>query len=159
MKQKSFFAVFCALALCLCTPLSGCGGGQKSAREYLDAALALCPARPAGRVYDKGAALWEKEALPQSIADILYQSGDGESAFTLSDDFALFLASGLSGGEAAVFKVPDPAARLRVLRIASARLARLRTQLPGSDAGVVFERGDAVILLFLPKSEEIRRAL
>ena len=159
MKQKSFFAVFCALALCLCAPVSGCAGAKRSAREYLDAALALCHACPVGRVYDGEAASWEEEALPQSIADILYQSGDGESAFSLSEEYALFLASGRLGGEAAVFKVPDPAARLRVLRIASARLARLRRLLPEYDAGVVFERGDAVILLFLPKSEQIRRAL
>jgi hypothetical protein len=157
MKYRSF--LFWVLALSLLCPFSGCSGGQMTARERLDTVLSLCPATPVGQVYDSTAAVWEKDNLPQTISDNLYQSGDGRSAFSLSDECALFLASGFSGGEAAVFVASDRGAREVILRICAERLSSLRRAFPEAEAGVLFERGDAVILLFLPGSEEIRRAL
>lgn len=158
MKYKSF--LFLMLSFSLLFPLAGCSGSGGSAHARLESILSLCPALPAGTIYDSDAADWEKEALPNNIRRNLYQNQDGESAFSLADSYAVFFASGIGGGEAAVFIAEDPAMREGIGEICAMRLSLLRSNLSDGDRGAcVLHEGDAVILLFLPGSEEIWKAL
>lgn len=158
MKHTSFLLLLLSFSLLL--PLAGCSAGGGSARARLESILSLCPALPSGSIYDSAAKDWESEALPSTIRQNIYQNRDSESAFSLADSYAVFFAGGIGGGEAAVFIAEDPAVREGLGEICAMRLSLLRASLSDGDRGAcVLQEGNAVILLFLPGSDEIRRAL
>lgn len=146
MKNRYFL-----LFLCLALLLGGCRSGRTDAALRLDTLLSHAGELPAGRRYHSGAAEWEEGALPPIILANLYINQDGDSAFSLSSGWALFLATGMAGGEGAVFVADDPDTRRTISEICRERLSLLRASLGGEGAtAYVLEEGDTVILFFLP---------
>ena len=108
---------------------------------------------PDGRIYRAGAEEWEEEAMPTDMADILFTEDNGENAFSLCVDYAIFLSSSYGGGEIAFLRADRGAEAARLAEMCASRLARIRRALPDApvltDACVLREE-NVVVLLLLP---------
>ncbi len=148
------------LALLLaCSMLPACAGPARSPYAQWEAFSTLYGALPTGQCYTSQAQAWEAGALPDGLADLLYQEASGENAFFLCDSYVIYLSSGHTGGEIAFLHCRNATDAHRVARMGEARIARVRRILPGAaicqGAGVLQE-GCCVIIYLLPDNARAR---
>lgn len=108
---------------------------------------------PDGRIFYAGAEEWEEGAMPADMAGILFTEDNGENAFPLCTDYALFLSSSYGGGEILFLRAADRADAVRLSEMCSARLARFARILPNAPVltdACVLREGNTVVLLLLP---------
>ena len=147
------------LLLCCITLLTGCGGSRRSCREFLGDFSRLYGEMPSGYVYCAGREEWEEEALPFDMAEILFGEDNGENAFSLCVDYAIFLSSSFDGGEIAFLRADSQADASRLAEMCAARIERARRALPDAKIGegaCVVRGKTLVILLMLPDNEHAK---
>lgn len=97
------FVLFCFAVLIFAAALLSCKAESESAEELLSSLMADTQGLPAGNIYIKGASEGENAYFSQSICESMY----GERAFellSLTEDFAIYMASVAAPYEIAVFK-------------------------------------------------------
>ena len=140
----------CAALLFLC---AGCGAETPAPLDLLENFSENYENMPAGQVYFNGAEEWEAEALSPSLADALFREDNGENAFSLCKEYAIFLASSHTGGEVAFLRAAGGEDATRVAEMCAARIARARRTVSGNpilDGACVLRRGRTVVLLMMP---------
>lgn len=120
---------------------------------------------PAGQAYVSDAAEWEEGYLSPALAEALFAQENGEDAFALCTEYAIFLSSSPTGGEIAFLRTAGTDDAQRVADMCTTRIARVRRVTPQAailtDACVLRE-GRTVILLLMPdnaRAKEICREL
>lgn len=153
------------LLLCLCLlliimlPLSACMHTTETPQELLTRFCTTYSNMPAGQTYLSSAAEWEEEYLSKALADSLFLEDNGENAFSLCRDYAIFLSSSFEGGEIAFFRCAGRDDAMRVAEMCTARIARVKQVKPGAaitENACVLHHGSYVILLLLPDNIQAR---
>lgn len=144
----------------LCTLLlSSCAGRAAAPACLLTDFCAAYGDMPSGQVYRSGAAEWEKAYLSPALSDSLFLEDNGENAFSLCTEYAIFLSSSFEGGEICFLTCAGREAAARVAEMCAARLARVKQARPGAailrDA-CVLRRGHTVVLLLLPDNSRAK---
>ena len=146
--------------LFLCTILlAACAGAGKPCSDLLQDFCREYENLPTGHCYYREAEEWEKEALPTDMASILFTEDNGENAFSLCTDYAIFLSSAYGGGEAAFLRADSQGDALRLTEMCTARIARVGHTLPGTpitQGACVLRHGPYVVLLMMPNNEEAK---
>ena len=133
--------------------LIGCGGSSRPCADLLNDFCGIYESMPAGQAYISGAAEWEEGYLSPSLADALFCEDDGENAFTLCVEYAIYLSSSPTGGEIAFLRAGGTDEARRIGDMCAARIARARRVMPDADIlqnACVLQHGHDVILLLLP---------
>lgn len=133
--------------------LVGCGGGDRPCADLLDDFCGIYENMPAGQRYVSGAAEWEKGYLSPTLADVLFCEDNGENAFSLCAEYAIFLSSSREGGEIAFLRAGGTDEAERLSDMCAARIARVRRVMQNADIlqeACVLRNGHDVILLLLP---------
>ena len=153
-KRKIFLLLLCCAAL-----LAGCAGSRRSCFELLKEFTEKYGDMPSGQRYRADSEEWEEGAMPADMADILFTEDNGENAFSLCTDYAIFLSSSYGGGEIAFLRAESAGDARRLSEMCAARLERARRALPDAEVGegaCVVQNGTLVILLMLPENERAR---
>lgn len=148
------------ILLLLCAALlAGCGESRHACSDLLENFLGKYEDFPSGHIYRMGADEWEEGALPVDMASILFTEDNGENAFSLCIDYAMFLSSSYGGGEIAFLRAENRADARRLSEMCAARITRVSRVMPGAtilqDACVLRE-GTLVVLLLTPGNAEAK---
>ena len=152
-----------ALFVCaaLLVSFASCGRATPAPRDLLEDFLRIYENMPAGQAYFSGAEKWEAGTLSPSLADALFREDNGENAFSLCVEYALYLASSSTGGEIAFLRAAGAEDATRVAEMCAARIARARRTIPESpilDGACVLRRGRTVVLLMMPDNARAKEA-
>ena len=155
------------LAICVAGALLlvACGGSGRPCADLLNDFCGIYESMPAGQAYISGAAEWEEGYLSPSLADALFCEDNGENAFSLCTEYAIFLSSSREGGEIAFLRAGGTDEAKRLSDMCAARIARARRIMADADflrGACVLQNGRDVILLMLPdntQAKEICRGL
>lgn len=159
-RIQGLFLLFLTVIL-----LTGCGGDERPCADLLGDFCAQYGDLPSGQSYFAGAEEWEAGAMPPDMADILFTEDNGENAFSLCTDYAIFLSSSYGGGEIAFLRAEGRGDAARLAEMCASRLARVTRALPDGEIGqgaCVVQKGYTVVLLLLPdngRAKEICRDL
>lgn len=132
---------------------------QQGARALLTRFCESYPSLPDGRMYASEAAVYEPEAMPERLAELLYQEENGENALSLCIDYAVYLSDSYTGGEIGIFRGRNRAAAEEIAQMCEERLLRFRRLLPDSPVckeACVVCYGNVVVLLLLPDNVAAR---
>ena len=97
------FILIVVSVLFLAVSLVSCKGESRSAEEMLSSLMADTQGLPAGEIYVKGAKEGESAFFSQSLCESMYGARAAE-LLTLTEDFAIYMASVVAPYEIAVFK-------------------------------------------------------
>ena len=97
------FVVFIITVLLTAVFLLSCSREQRSSEELLSSLMAQTHGLPAGEIYIKGAKEGENAYFAQSLCESMYGTRAAE-ILTLTEDFAIYMASITAPYEIAVFK-------------------------------------------------------
>lgn len=152
--------VFClCLLLCALLLLPACATGRAAPADLLAEFCAAYGDMPAGQTYTSGAAEWEAGYLSPALSAALFREDNGENAFSLCREYAIFLSSSYEGGEIAFLRCSGRDDAARVAEMCTARLSRVRQVKPGAaicEGACVLQHGSSVILLLLPDNARAR---
>ena len=151
-------SIICLL-LALLLSFSSCGGREIAPDKLLTDFCALYGSMPAGQVYTSGTPEWEEGHLSPALRDSLFLEDNGENAFSLCREYAIFLSSSFAGGEIAFLSCAGRADAVRVAEMCQARLLRVRQAVPGApilQQACVLRYDKTVVLLLLPDNERAR---
>lgn len=147
------------LLLTCAAMLVGCGGSRSSCSELLGKFTEKYGDMPSGRTYRAQSEEWEEGVMPTDMADILFTEDNGENAFSLCADYAIFLSSSHVGGEIAFLRGESTADARRIAEMCASRIERARRALPDAAIGegaCVVRSGTLVILVMLPENERAK---
>ena len=130
-----------------------CGRETAAPRDLLEDFSKIYGNMPAGQVYLDSATEWETAMLSPTLADARFREDNGENAFSLCKEYAVFLASAHTGGEIAFLRAAGQEDAIQIAEMCAARIARARRTIPESpilDGACVLRRGRTVVLLMMP---------
>ena len=149
--MRRSLCLICVILLCSST--AACGGNSTTPADLMQDFISQYGTMPAGQLYTNGCEEWEDGFLSPSLIDSLYTEDNGENAFSLCRDYAIYLATSQAGGEIAIFRCSDRASATRVSEMCYARIKRARAVTGNSgicEGACVIRRGTYVVLLMLP---------
>ncbi len=154
--QRIFSALSAVLLAALL--LASCGSAPPP-EALLQAFCEAYTDLPAGQVYHSGRQEWEEGYLSPTLADALFLEDNGENAFSLCSEYAIFLSSSFEGGEIAFLSCTGGEDSVRVAEMCAARLGRVKQVRPGCtilQGACVLRSGSTVVLLMLPDNARAR---
>ena len=149
--MRRFLCLLCVLFVCL--PIAACGGNSTTPTDLMQEFISQYGKIPAGQLYTSGCEEWEKGYLSPSLIDSLFTEDNGENAFSLCREYAIYLATSHAGGEIAILQCGDRASATRIADMCYARIKRARAVTGNGEIcrdACVIRRGAYVVLLMLP---------
>ncbi len=133
--------------------LVGCGGNRRTCADLLNDFCGIYENMPAGQIFFSGAAEWEEGYLSPTLADALFLEDNGENAFSLCAEYAIFLSTSHTGGEIVFLRAGGTEEAHRLRDMCAARITRARRTAKDADIlkdACVLQYGRDIILLMMP---------
>ena len=154
-KKIRFWAAAMVFSVVLLL-FSSCHQSGRATEDLLNEFLLLYGASE-GSIYTSKAKEYEKGALPDGMADLLFLEENGENALALCTEYAIYLSPSFSGGEVGFFRCKSEADALRVRKMLNARINRLQQSAWQTSTAILFTYGLDTVLVCLPDAELARQ--